>query len=198
MDTVLETRIVIKSEERRLVYGEVYAPWQIDTDGETMSPEEIERMAHKFLSAGRTNKIDIQHDGIESGALVVESFMARKDDPDGFVVGSWVLGVIIPEGPWGAVKSGELNGFSFAGSVAKQKTKAKVKVTKRLVGKTEKSAKDGLLPAHQHSVDLSFDGSGSIIDGGTDVILGHSHGVGHTTATGAAMDHSHRLILIDN
>ena len=39
-----EKKLVIKSEEKRLVYGEVYAPLQIDTDGESMSAEEIEKM----------------------------------------------------------------------------------------------------------------------------------------------------------
>ena len=39
-------RIVIKDESKRLVYGEVYAPLQIDTDGEAMTSEEVEKMAH--------------------------------------------------------------------------------------------------------------------------------------------------------
>ncbi len=191
-------RIVVKSEDRRLVYGEVYAPWQIDTDGETMTPEAIEGMAHRFLAAGRTNKIDIQHDGKESGALVVESFIARKDDPDDFVLGSWVLGVVIPKEHWGAVKSGEINGFSFAGPVAKESTRAKVRMTKRLVGTTEKSEDGGLLPPHTHKLDLTFDDTGRITKGTTDIVLGHAHEVQRTTATERALEHSHRMILIDN
>jgi hypothetical protein len=191
-------QMVIKSEERRLVYGEVYAPLQIDTDGEAMTAKEIEAMAHRFLSLGRTSKIDVQHNCVESGALVVESFIARKNDPDGFVLGSWVLGAVIPEEYWGAVKKGELNGFSFMGPVAKSKTRAEVTVTKRMLGETEKVLAGGILPSHDHSIDVAFDDNGSVVRGVTGDTLGHFHPVTKTTATEVAMDHSHRLILIEN
>jgi len=192
-------RIVIKSEDKRLVYGEVYAPLYVDTDGESMTAEEIERMAHKFLASGRTSKIDIQHNQQESGAQVVESFIARENDPDGFVLGSWVLGVKIPEEYWEAVKSGELNGFSFFGHVQKtQPMKMRVRMTRSLKGETESTPPGGLLPPHKHDLNITFKEDGSVLEGRTDITLGHVHRVVKSTATESALDHSHRMVLINN
>lgn len=192
-------KVVIKSEERRLVYGEVYAPLHIDTDQEAMTAQEIEKMAHRFLQKGRTSKIDVQHNYEETGCYVVESFIARKSDPDGFVEGSWVLGVKVPSDElWEAVKKGELNGFSFAGISKKDQVEVEVQVTRKLVGHTEKSAEGELLPEHSHSIKLKFDQDGHVIPGSTDDVLGHVHEVFRTTATEKSMEHSHRMILIDN
>jgi len=80
--------LVIKSEEERLVYGEVYSPLHVDTDGEAMTAAEIKKMAHHFLSSGRVNKIDVSHNLEESGAIVIESFLARKHEPDGYFDGA--------------------------------------------------------------------------------------------------------------
>ncbi len=192
-------RIVIKSEAERLVYGEVYAPYQIDTDGEAMMPQDIKKMAHEFLANGRVNKIDVQHDLNESGCVVVESFLARKDDPDGFLDGAWVLGVkVIPDDLWGQVLKGELNGFSFYGPVLQVPVQATVMMTKRLVGSTEKSGNEGLLPPHEHVLDLQFNSDGKVIPSLTGIGLGHTHVVMRTTATELEMEHAHRMILIEN
>lgn len=192
------SKIVIKSEEKRIVYGEVYAPWQIDTDGEAMLPEDIERMAHDFLASGRVNKIDVQHNLEESGCQVVESFIARKGDPDGFLEGSWVLGTrIIPDDLWDKVKKGEINGYSFYGPVTQVSVQAVVVATSRITGKTEDSA-DGLLPPHDHDLDIKFSKDDKVIPGLTGNTLGHCHLVTRTTATEQEMDHAHRMILIEN
>ena len=192
------SKVVIKDEAQRLVYGEVYAPLQIDTDEEAMTAEEIQKMAYSFMMRGLTDKIDVGHNYRESGCLVVESFIARKDDVDGFVEGSWVLGVkILPDELWEAVKKGELNGFSFAGRAQHQTVEAVVKVTRKLVGTTEKSD-DGLLPPHQHPLDIEFDEDGKVTKGETDFVLGHRHPVVRTTATEIEMEHAHRMNLIDN
>jgi hypothetical protein len=191
--------IVIKSDEKRLVYGEVYAPLHVDTDTEAMTAPEIEKMAHNFLASRRTDKIDVSHNWEESGCRVVESFIARKNDPDGFVEGSWVLGVkIIPDRLWVAVKKGDLNGFSFAGRPG-GRTEAQVIITqtKKIVGDTEKNT-DDLVPPHEHAVDLLFDSNGRIIPTATKETMGHVHPVRKATATEEEIGHSHRLILIDN
>jgi len=190
--------IVIKSEAERLVYGEVYAPFQIDTDGEAMTPEDVKKMAHGFLSSGRVSKIDVEHSLEESGCQVVESFLVRKDDPDGFIEGAWVLGVkIFPDDVWAKVLKGELNGFSFYGPVNKVSAQATVDVVRRLVGKTEKST-DGLLPPHFHDLDVKFNLEGKVIPSLTGKSLGHTHPVVRTTATEEALEHSHRMVLIEN
>jgi hypothetical protein len=191
-------RIVIKSEDERLVYGEVYAPMRVDTDTEAMTAAEIKKMAHSFLANGLTDKVDVSHNFEESGAAVVESFIARKDDPDGFIESSWVVGAHIPEHLWEAVKSGEINGFSFAGLPCNKTTaRAQVRMVKKLVGETEPST-EGPLPPHDHSIALVFNDGGRIIPTLTGESLGHSHEVTKATATSASFDHSHRMILIEN
>jgi hypothetical protein len=190
--------IVIKSEAERLVYGEVYAPLQIDTDNEAMLAEDVKKMAHNFLAEGRVNKIDVNHNLQLSGCLVVESFLARKSDPDGFLEGAWVLGVkVLPDDVWGLVLKGELNGFSFYGPVEKVQAQATVSVIRRIVGKTEPSA-DSLLPPHEHDLDIQFNAEGRVIPSLTGKSLGHTHPVMRTTATEESMEHSHRMVLIEN
>ena len=191
-------RIVIKSEEQRLVYGEVYAPMRVDTDDEAMTADEIESMAHNFLAQGSTSKVDVSHDYQESGCLIVESFIARKDDFDGFVEGAWVVcAKIIPDELWLQVKKGEINGFSFAGKADREVVVANVRVIRKMVGETEKS-EDGLLPQHSHKVTLTFDDADCVVPTFTDSCYSHKHAVLRTTATEQEMDHSHRLILIEN
>jgi hypothetical protein len=197
-EVVLKQRIVIKDQAKRLVYGEVYAPLQIDTDGEAMTEVEIEKMAHHFMMTRGNDAIDVQHSYTPSGCLIVESFIARKDDPDGFVDGSWVLGVkVVPDEIWNAVQKGELNGFSFAGNCNSVTVRARVNVTRKMIGETEKS-EQGLLPPHDHPVDIEFDENGSVTKGISDFVMGHQHKIFKTTATERDMEHSHRLILIDN
>jgi len=190
-------RLVIKSEAKRLVYAEVYAPMHVDTDGEFMTEEHIERMAHKFLSSGKVTKIDVQHDQKESGCVIVESFLAREQDPDGFIKGSWVLGVkVIPDELWERVQKGELNGFSFQGYIHKTPVKATVVVARKFIGETEESAV-GVLPPHRHTVSLSFTEAGRLMAGRTSREFDHDHGVKRATATEMEWEHAHRMILID-
>jgi len=189
-------RIKIKSEDKRLVFAEVYSPLHIDTDGEAMTADEIEKMAYKFLSGGNVRKIDVGHNREESGCYIVESFIARKNDPDNFIEGAWVLGVKVDdEDLWQDVKRGELNGFSFDGSVTPVKARASVSVIQRMVGKTEKSFK-GILPEHSHDLEVEFNDDGVIIPTYTSETLNHVHKVMKATSTEMEIDHSHRLILM--
>jgi len=59
----------------------VYSSLHIDTDGEAMTADEIEKMAYKFISDGNIRKIDVGHNNEESGSFIVESFIARKRWP---------------------------------------------------------------------------------------------------------------------
>jgi len=191
-------RIVIKSEEKRIVFGEVYSPLHIDTDGEAMTAEDIEMAAYAFMEKGRTSKIDVGHNQKESGCHVVESFLARKNDPDGFIEGAWVLGVkIVPDALWEAVKKGELNGFSFMGSVEKVPVKAKVVVARKLIGETEEST-GGPFPPHKHAIKVAFSSDGRLLSGETEEAVGHTHPIRRATATESSFDHSHRMILVKN
>jgi len=110
--------IVRKDEMRQIVYGTVYKPREEDAHGDFMSEAEVEEMAHKFLMRYRhdpTSGVDQQHDSVVRNVDVVESFIARKGDPD-FPEGAWVMAVKIHDKAlWEQILNGEITGFSFAG-----------------------------------------------------------------------------------
>ena len=182
-----------KDEELQVVYGEVYAPNRVDTDKETITSYDVRKMAHDFLSTGKIENIDIQHDLVKSGCTVVESFIARPNDPD-FTEGSWVLGVKCTDEVWALVKSGNLNGYSFYGTSKKYPATVLVEVAKQIAGITELSTAE-IIPEHSHTFIVNMDNDGQIVSGKTDKVLGHSHILKYGTATEEALDHSHRVVL---
>ena len=187
--------LVIKDADRHIVMGAVYVPNSVDSDGEFMAEEDVRKAAYEFLATGKVSKIDVMHNFEESGCMVVESFIARKGDPDFTTPGTWVMGVEITDDTiWSDVKSGKINGFSFAGLVHKQKIIAEVEVTKSLSGITEKSLID-IVPEHDHEFSLFFNDNGRIISGKTDNKLGHDHVIVASDATEKALDHAHRITL---
>ena len=101
--------------KQQIVFGEVYVPDRRDTDGNFMTAESIEKMAHDFLANNRNAQISKGHDGNTNKGCVVESFIAREGDPD-FIAGSWVVGVHVPDAKiWKSIENGELTGFSIEG-----------------------------------------------------------------------------------
>lgn len=192
----MKRRLVIKSESERIVSGEVYSPYDVDTDNEAMTPEEIRSMAFRFLSEGRVHKIDTMHNQQESGAVVVESYIAKKGDPDGFDEGAWILTVhVSPDELWNSVQKGELNCFSFSGDSFSFELDTEVVVPVHAKGETELSLPEAPFPPHSHPIDLSFNENGRILPTATGDVLNHSHQVTKESATRSALGHSHRIIL---
>ncbi len=182
-----------ENEDAQVVYAEVYAPYHVDTDKETMTKEDVQQMAWDFLSSGKIDKIDVEHSMKESGCIVIESFIALKDwEP--FIEGAWVLGVQCPDDVWEDVKKGELNGFSFAGSTEKYPAKVLVEVAKQIAGVTEASTVDSI-PVHEHTFIINMDNEGKIVSGKTDYVQEHFHSIKAGTATGSELNHSHRIVL---
>ena len=104
------------NEEKQVVYGEVYIPNKKDSDGNWITADTIEKMAHDFMRKGGVNKISKGHDGQCDKGVIVESFIARSSDPD-YAEGSWVVGVHVPDAKiWKQVKDGTLTGFSIEGT----------------------------------------------------------------------------------
>lgn len=191
-------RVTFKSieEDKQLVFGEVYAPNMVDTDWEAMTPENVEFAAHEFMKNGYINNIDINHDLNPSGAKVVESFIVRNPEEPFFKNGAWVIGVWVPEDIWADVKAGELNGFSFYGTSAKQPVSVVVDVVRSLVGETEKAQDTAAsMDKHQHTFVLRLDEYGKVISGHTDFKFNHQHSIKYTTATEKAMEHAHRFFV---
>ena len=131
MKTKIENIVEFKKSDttKQIVFGEVYVPDVKDTDGNFMTAETIEKMAHNFLANKKNFQISKSHDGNTDKGCVVESFIAREGDPD-FIAGSWVVGVHVPDTKiWEQIEKGELTGFSIEGTgnlieeVANEQTK---------------------------------------------------------------------------
>ncbi len=116
-----EVSIKKTAAQKQIAYAEVYRPNSVDSQGDFMTAEGIEAMAHSFLKKGLVRGIDTQHNGVENGSVVVESFIARKGDPD-FAEGAWVMGVHVPDKKlWDAIVKGQITGFSMFGTGDKVK-----------------------------------------------------------------------------
>ncbi len=112
-------RVPIKKKDplKKIVFAEVYTPYQIDSQGDWMEPDEIEKMAYDFMLNSQEigkNHIEI----IDGKAAIVESFIVRKGDGDpDFNEGAWVVGTkILDDKLWNEIEKGEITGYSIGGS----------------------------------------------------------------------------------
>lgn len=114
--TELTAPVVVKNEDKKIVYGPVLIPNEPDHDGDRILPEKIEQVAHKFNE--QYGNIDLQHT-LNNVGKMVESYIAPTDLIFGEVSvpkGSWMMGVRVTDSAsWEAVKSGKLTGFSIMG-----------------------------------------------------------------------------------
>jgi hypothetical protein len=107
-----------KDDARQIVYGVVLVPDIVDSQGDVISKEEIEKAAHGFLI--RARKHDVHHSDKPEAVETVESFVAPTDFEMGgkrVLKGSWVMGVHVSDRKiWKKVQKGELDGFSIGGT----------------------------------------------------------------------------------
>lgn len=186
----VQMEIAIKAEKAALqiVYGEVYAPGVLDSDGEFMSAESIMAMAHEFLASGRVLKVDVEHSRLESGAVIVESFIAREDDKT-FIPGAWVVGIRCPDDIWALVQAGEINGFSVDATVIRAPGTLTISGEQKASGETQVSGD----VEHNHKFVVHYDSSGIFLGGATDTVQGHHHTISRGTITDSANGHVHRF-----
>jgi len=179
-------------EELQIVWGEVYVPGFPDSDGDFMTAEGVRDMAYAFMAKGGVNKVDVQHDGKESGSYIVESFVAREGDPD-FIAGAWVAAVKVEDQDlWDKIKKGELNGFSIGGRGFKKPTTIEVELPEVLKGETDEVA------GHSHDFQVRFSDSGEFLGGSTGPGPdGHTHQIVHGTFTKEAQGHKHRFSFVE-
>lgn len=113
---------IVKSDDKRMVYGLVYCPGKVDSQGEYSTADEIEKAAYEFMRDLRGHSVDTRHDFICKDAFVAESWLTKGADslfPEA-PVGSWAVGIRVDDDTvWGAVKKGELKGLSLAGFAQK-------------------------------------------------------------------------------
>ena len=187
-----QIRVSKVDDDRRLVYGVVYEPDVPDSHGDFMRADTIEDMAHRFLSKALVHNIDTNHDLEANGSVVVESFIARSNDPD-FPVGAWVLGVYVPDDDrWAEVKKGELGGFSLYGmAVRGDEVELEIELPEDGMVWGETYEHNG----HTHRFVAKFDEKGNFLGGHTDEVDGHAHVITKGTVTdgGGSVDHNHRF-----
>jgi hypothetical protein len=190
--------LVIKDEdapaEQRIIYSTVYAPNRPDADGEFMVPEEIEKMAHAFCKKGDMGCIDVFHDNKNTTCAVIETFIARKGDPD-FIEGAWVVGIHIPDDDlWDMVKKGEINGLSMEALVVRQEREVMLDIPPVVKGLNTKSED------HDHKFFVAYDENGKFLGGRTDLVDGHIHiiAAGTITEEAGSTPHRHRFSAVEN
>lgn len=138
----LTAPIVWKDEPKRIVYGPVLIPDVKDSDGDVISVDKIEAVAHKFLEEYRL--MEHMHT-LKSIAHPVESYLAPTNLQFGDVKvpkGSWIVGAKInDDDAWGQVQKGELAGFSIV-AVPTGATKSETAVKKLTLRDIEASGQD--------------------------------------------------------
>lgn len=108
-------------DEPHLIYGVVYEPLVVDTDGDFMREKEIRKTAHNFLKNYRL--VDKDHNNIPGAGEVVESYVLLDDMEQGdetIKKGSWVLVTQPDDETWELIKDGKYSGYSLFG-YAKEK-----------------------------------------------------------------------------
>lgn len=180
---------------QRMVWAEVYAPNKPDSDGEYMTAETIRKMAYAYSRKLALNQVDHEHNNeLTDGVCIVETFVARKGDPD-FIEGAWVVGCHIDnDEKWDKVLKGEINGFSVEAMVMREERDVELDMPPVITGLTTKSEGHG---EHEHKFYISYDETGKFRGGVTDAVDGHSHVIKAGTRTESANDHTHRFSAVD-
>jgi hypothetical protein len=159
-----------------------------------MRAAEVQKMAHAFLREGKVKKIDVMHDNkVVEGPCIVESFIARKGDPD-FLEGAWVVCMHVPNDDiWNQIKKGEINGFSMEALVTRHDQQCEIEMPPVVQGMTSKGD-DG----HEHTFFVSYNDDGTFRGGTTNMVSGHSHRILAGTHTEKSDNHSHRFSSVDD
>jgi len=175
--------------DRQIVTGEVYAPNVIDSHGEMMLPEDVEKLAHRFMQLSALGQtVDVKHEQTPIDAYPIESFIAHNH-PD-YTEGAWVMAVKVNDAAiWADIKKGNLNGFSWQALVYKEEVVAEVTIFPTSIGQTESHSD------HVHFFVADLDDGGKVRSGKTSVTNGHYHEIKAGTATEVTDGHSHRIFL---
>lgn len=108
---------IVKSDtEKRIVYGLVAVPGEVDTDGDVYTALAVEKAMEQFMASGYTQYVDREHDYNVRDAYVRESWLVKDGDPLFAEAGAWAVGIkICSDDLWEVVKSGKVKGLSLAG-----------------------------------------------------------------------------------
>ncbi len=108
------------------VYGIVYAPESVDSQGDWTDAETIRRAADEWMISGRAANVDREHDFSSLPAFVAESWLVRSGDPlfPDEKEGAWAVGIQVEDAAlWDAIEAGEVEGLSLAGTARLEKAR---------------------------------------------------------------------------
>lgn len=111
-------------EDQRIVYGVASVADLVDSDGDIIRPDELEKAAHAYLLRGGTAGEMHERTGIGRpvASLVTTSEIQKKLGGDGSAPVSWIIGFKIDDPEvWAKVKSGELSELSIGGRAVRRK-----------------------------------------------------------------------------
>lgn len=194
---------LIRSSSRELIYFPIYAPWTVDTWEDAILPESLMLTAHEWMTSGRAQNVDVQHDGIQADAAICESFISIPQDPRFPMPGTWAGAMRLKDPALQAgVEMGVINGVSLEidsdpmreDGLAVTRTRYPTLVANPVSakGSTEQSFSDAIEP-HVHPLGLEFDGRTRIMPTLTGETMGHKHEVFQSTATEMAQGHTHPI-----
>ena len=121
----MEFKITKIDKAEQIVGGIIYAPDEVDSQGDYTNADEIRKAMYKFMEkyATDTKRIKIQHMGKSYYFPILEVFQPEEDTRKGdqtVKAGAWWLMLkVTNKAIWGLVEKGRLTGFSLGGT-AKQ------------------------------------------------------------------------------
>lgn len=127
---VMKRAIIRKdAEEERYALGIAMEPDEVDTQGDTVSADDVKKAAYRWMEAyrngGDEGHLGLMHKQIVDGKVVVlESYIQKGDaDVEGQDVkdGSWLVALrVLDDKLWTDVKKGKLTGLSIGGSAVRK------------------------------------------------------------------------------
>ncbi len=112
----LEVEFAKTDEDKKLVYGIVLAPNEVDTQNDIIFPHTIEKAAHNFLQQSRV--LGEQHETV-ADSEVVESYITPEDtvlQNQEVKKGTWIIvSKIHSDELWNDIKAGHYTGYSIGG-----------------------------------------------------------------------------------
>ena len=111
----LTASVVKIAPKKRKITCAVYVPMKADAHNNFMTADEIEKASDYFLLNHRA--VDEMHDMVKGVGGITQNYIAKKNDPDGFVEGTWVVEIkIFTDDAWKRILKGEYKGISMSGT----------------------------------------------------------------------------------
>lgn len=131
----IQDNLILKVDEyRRLVSGPVLVPGEPDVDGDVVTPEQVEEVAHRFLEDYQN--VDIMH-RFRNVARPVESYILdepRRINGVDLPRGTWMMtSKVYDDDVWEGIMSGEYTGYSIT-AVPRATKDAQRRTTLRDIG----------------------------------------------------------------